>query len=97
MKIAKLDELISNARVIDQNLLNSNKVSILSKIRLKNHNNNMEITYTLVSEEEANLKENKISVKSPIGQGLLGKSVGDVAEIKAPAGVIKLEVLEISF
>lgn len=97
LKISKLEDLVSNARVINQSNLDSSKVSILSKVKLKNHNSKTELTYTLVAEEEANLKENKISVKSPIGQGLIGKTVGDVAEVKVPAGTIKLEVLEISF
>lgn len=96
MKIAKLDDLVASARIIDQNQLDTSKVSILTKVKIKNHANKMELTYMLVPEEEANLKENKISVKSPIGQGLIGKRVGEIAEIKAPAGVIKLEVLEIA-
>lgn len=96
MKIAKLDDLVASARIIDQNQLDTSKVSILTKVKIKNHANKMELTYMLVPEEEANLKENKISVKSPIGQGLIGKKVGEIAEIKAPAGVIKLEVLEIA-
>lgn len=97
MKISKLEDLVSNARVINQSTLNNDQISILSKVKLKNMANKAEITYTLVAEEEANLKENKISVKSPIGQGLIGKKLGDIAEIKAPAGLIKLEVLDISF
>jgi transcription elongation factor GreA len=97
LKISKLEDLVSNGRVINQSTLNNDQISILSKVKLKNMANKAEITYTLVAEEEANLKENKISVKSPIGQGLIGKKLGDIAEIKAPAGLIKLEVLDISF
>ena len=76
--------------------LDTSKVSILSKVKIKNYASKVELTYMLVPEEEANLKENKISVKSPIGQGLIGKKVGEIVEIKAPAGVVKLEVLNIS-
>lgn len=95
LKISKLEEVVSNARVIDENQIDISKVSILSKVRIKNKKNGMEVTYTIVSEEEANLKEGKISVKSPIGKGLLGKKVGDVAQIQVPAGKIDFEVLEI--
>lgn len=96
MKIAKLEEVIANARVIDESKLDNSKVLILSKVKIKNMANNMEMKYTLVAENEANLKEGKISVDSPIGKGLLGKSVGDVAEISVPSGKIQLEVMEIS-
>mgnify|MGYP002777336307 CR=1 FL=1 len=97
LKISKLEDLLSNARVIDHANLDINKVSIMSKVKLKNHANKMELVYTLVAEEEANLKENKISIKSPIGQGLIGKKVGEIAEVKVPAGTLKLEILDISF
>ncbi|MFN0049764.1 MAG: transcription elongation factor GreA [Cytophagales bacterium] len=97
LKISKLDDLLSNARVIDQTNTDFSKISILSKVKIKNQANKMEVTYMLVPEEEANLKENKISVKSPIGQGLLGKSVGEMAEVKTPGGVLKFEVLEIKY
>lgn len=97
LKISKLEELIANARVIDQSNLDTSKISILSKVKIKNAANKMEVTYMLVPEEEANLKENKISVKSPIGQGLIGKKVGETAEIKAPSGMIKFEILEIAY
>lgn len=96
MKIAQMEELVAHARVIDESKIDTSKALILSKVKVKNLNNNMEMEYTLVSEEEANLKEKKISVSSPIGKGLLGKSVGDVAEIKVPAGMLKLEVVNIS-
>src|SRR5690606_25180544 len=88
LKISKLEEVVSNARVIDESSIDTSKVSILSKVKIKNKKNGMEVTYTIVSEEEANLKEGKISVKSPIGKGLLGKKAGEVAQIEAPAGKI---------
>lgn len=96
LKISKLEEVLSYARVLDENDVDLSKVSVFTCVKIKNTANKAEIKYTLVSEEEANLKENKISVKSPIGQGLLGKKVGDIAEIKAPAGMVKFEVLEIT-
>jgi len=96
LKISKLEEVVSNARVIDESSIDTSKVSILSKVKIKNKKNGMEVTYTIVSEEEANLKEGKISVKSPIGKGLLGKKAGEVAQIEAPAGKIDFEILEIS-
>ncbi len=95
LKISKLEGILSQARVLDDSNLDLSKVSIFTSVKIKNVASKMEIKYTLVAEEEANLKENKISVKSPIGQGLLGKKVGEVAEIKVPAGVLKFEVLEI--
>lgn len=97
LKISKLEDLLSNARVIDQTNLDITKISILSTVKIKNQTNKMEVKYMLVPEEEANLKENKISVKSPIGQGLIGKKVGEIAEVKTPGGVIKFEVLEINY
>lgn len=96
LKIAKLEEVVGNARVIDESTLDTSKVSILSKVKIRNKKNNMTVTYTLVSEEEADLKSNKISIKSPIGQGLMGKVVGDTAQVKAPAGTIEFEILDIS-
>ncbi|MGV3541279.1 MAG: transcription elongation factor GreA [Rufibacter sp.] len=96
LKISKLEEIIGNARLIDESSLDMSKALILSKVKLKNLNNNMEMVYTLVAEEEANLAAGKISVKSPIGKGLLGKSVGEIAEITVPAGKLRFEVLEIS-
>jgi len=95
LKISKLEEVVSNARVIDESSIDTSKVSILSKVKIKNKKNGMEVTYTIVSEEEANLKEGKISVKSPIGKGLLGKKVGEVAQVEAPAGKMDFEVLDI--
>lgn len=95
-KISKLKEVISNARVIDDSEIDASKVYILSTVKIKNTSNGMEMVYTLVAENEADLKAKKISVESPIGKGLLGKSVGDVADIQTPNGVMKFEVTEIS-
>ncbi|WP_181305468.1 transcription elongation factor GreA [Rufibacter sp. XAAS-G3-1] len=96
LKISKLEEVLGNARLIDESNMDLTKALILSKVKLKNLNNNMEMLYTLVAEEEANLAAGKISVKSPIGKGLLGKSVGEIAEITVPAGKLRFEILEIS-
>jgi transcription elongation factor GreA len=96
LKIAKLEEILGNARVIDDSNMDTSKALIMSKVKLKNLKNNLVLDYTLVAEEEANLASGKISVKSPIGKGLLGKSVGDVAEITVPAGKLQFEILEIS-
>ena len=95
-KINKMENLLANARVIDDSDIDNSKVFILSKVRIKNQKNGAEVTYTLVAENEANLAEKKISVDSPIGKGLLGKAVGDIAEVSVPAGVIPFEILEIS-
>ncbi|HZW62303.1 MAG TPA: transcription elongation factor GreA [Flavobacteriaceae bacterium] len=96
MKIAKMEETLSNARLIDESQLDTSKVLVLSKVKIKNQTNGMQMAYTLVAESEANLAAGKISVSSPIGKGLLGKKVGDVAEIKVPNGIMKFEILEIS-
>ncbi|MET7029896.1 transcription elongation factor GreA [Sediminicola luteus] len=96
LKIAKLEEIVSNARLIDESQLDTSKVLVLSTVKLKNQANGMEMKYTLVAESEANLKAGKISVSSPIGKGLLGKKVGDVAEITIPNGTIKFEIMEIT-
>jgi len=96
MKIAKLEEVLSNARIIDESQLDMSKILVLSKVKIKNQTNGMEMNYTLVADGEANLADGKISVNSPIGKGLLGKSVGDTAEIQVPNGVLKFEILEIS-
>ncbi|WP_455005050.1 transcription elongation factor GreA [Capnocytophaga gingivalis] len=96
MKIAKLEELVASARVIDESQLDTSKVLILSTVKLKNKANNAIMTYTLVAESEADLKTGKISVSSPIGRGLLGKSVGDIAEIKVPNGTLQMEIIEIT-
>ncbi|WP_298116695.1 transcription elongation factor GreA [Flavobacterium sp.] len=96
MRIAKLEEVYSNARLIDESNLDLSKVLVLSKVKIKNQSNGMELNYTLVAESEADLKTGKISVTSPIGKGLLGKSVGEIAEITVPNGTLKFEILEIS-
>jgi len=96
MKIAKTEELYANARLIDESQLDTSKVLVLSKVKIRNVVNKMELTYTLVAESEADLKTGKISVTSPIGKGLLGKSVGEIAEITVPNGKLQFEILEIS-
>lgn len=96
MKISKLEEVLANARLIDESQLDTSKVLVLSKVKIKNQTNGMEMTYTLVADGEANLASGKISVNSPIGKGLLGKSVGEIAEVQVPNGIIKFEILEIS-
>ena len=96
MKISKLEEVLSNARLIDESQLDVSKILVLSKVKIKNQTNGMIMNYTLVADGEANLASGKISVNSPIGKGLLGKSLGDIAEIQVPNGVLKFEVLEIS-
>lgn len=96
MRIAKMENTVANARLIDESQLDVSKVLVLSTVKLKNQNNGMEMNYTLVAESEADLKTGKISVNSPIGKGLLGKKVGETAEITVPNGSIKFEVLEIS-
>jgi transcription elongation factor GreA len=96
LKISKLENIVAHARVIDESQLDTSKALILSKVKIKNLANNMIMEYTLVSEKEANLKEKKISVDSPIGKGLLGKSLGDIAEVEVPTGIVKFEIIEIS-
>ncbi|MFP4024085.1 MAG: transcription elongation factor GreA [Thiohalospira sp.] len=96
MKISKLKNTIANSRILDQSKLNTSSVQILNKVKIKNKKNNAVMEYTIVSESEANLKEGKISVNTPIAQGLLGKKVGDVAEIQVPNGKMEFEVIEIS-
>jgi transcription elongation factor GreA len=95
-KIAELEKLLGNSRILDDSELDASKVLVLSTVKIKNKANGMELVYTLVAEAEANLAQKKISVTSPIGKGLIGKSVGDIAEIKVPNGTIKFEILEIS-
>ncbi len=96
LKISKLEETLSNARVIDESQLDTTKVLVLSTVRLKNKANGMVMSYTLVAESEADLKSGKISVGSPIGKGLLGKQVGEVAQITVPNGTLEFEIVEIS-
>ena len=96
MRIAKLEEIVAGARLIDESQFDSSKVLVHSTVKLKNTGNGMEMTYKLVAQSEADLKIGKISVDSPIGQGLLGKKVGEIAVIQVPNGVLNFEVLEIS-
>ena len=96
MRISKLEDTLAGARLIDESQLDTSKVLVLSKVKIKNQANGMELSYLLVADGEADLAAGKISVNSPIGKGLLGKSVGDVAEINIPNGVIKFEIIEIS-
>ena len=96
MKIAKLEDTLAGARVIDESQMDTSKALVLSTVRIKNQTNGMEMTYTLVADGEADLASNKLSVNSPIGKGLLGKSVGDIAEIQVPNGILKFEILNIS-
>ncbi len=95
-KIAQFEGIIANTRVIDENSIDTSKVSVLTKVTLTNLATKKQVTYQLVSENEADLKAGKISVTSPIGKGLLGKKPGDVAEVQAPAGVLKFKVENIS-
>ena len=96
MKIAKLEGVIANARVIDESHIDNSKVFILSKVNIKNVANGMEMEYTLVAENEADIKQRKISIDSPIGKGLLGKKVGDFADVQTPGGVVQFEIIDIS-
>lgn len=96
LRIAKLEETLAGARLIDESQLDTSKVLVHSTVKIKNAINNMEMTYKLVAQSEADLKSGKISVDSPIGKGLLGKKVGEIASIQVPNGVMKFEILEIS-
>ena len=96
MRIAQLEATLNNSRVIDESQISKDKVQILSKVTLLNHNNTREVTYTLVSENEANLREGKLAIGTPIAKALLGKKKGDVVEVSVPAGIIKFEILDIS-
>ena len=96
MKISKMEDIMANARLIDESQLDLSKVLVLSKVKIKNLNNQMEMNYTLVAESEADLKSGKISVNSPIGKGLLGKKVGEIAEISVPNGNLKFEIISIN-
>ena len=96
MKISKLEETLAGARLIDESQLDISKALVLSKVKIKNKSNNMEMDYMIVADGEADLASGKISVNSPIGKGLLGKSVGDIAEIDVPSGKLKFKILKIS-
>lgn len=95
-RISKLEHVIANARIVDETQMDTSKAFILSKVKIKNLNNNMTVDYQLVAENEADLKSKKLSIESPIGKGLLGKALGDVVEIQIPAGLVKFEILDIS-
>ncbi len=97
MKISQLKDLVANARIIDDSKLNTEVVQILNKVKIKNIANGMTMEYTIVADSEANLKEKKLASSTPIAQGLLGHKLGEVVEIKIPAGIAKFEIVEISF
>ena len=97
LKIAKLEEVVGNARILDNSKLDPSKVGIISTVKIKNVKNGMTVSYTLVSEEEADLKAGKISLASPFGMGLVGKSKGEIATINAPAGKLEFEILDINY
>ncbi|MBQ0788476.1 MAG: transcription elongation factor GreA [Oceanihabitans sp.] len=96
MRISKLEDQLAGARVIDESQMDNSKILVLSKVKIKNQTNGMEMLYTLVADGEADLAAGKISVNSPIGKGLLGKTVGDVAEIQVPSGIMKFDIVDIS-
>lgn len=96
LKIAKLEDMIANARIIDESRINTTHIQILNKVKLKNLTNNTTVEYTLVGEAEANLREGKLAAATPIGKSLIGKKKGDVVEVQVPSGLLKFEILEIS-
>lgn len=96
MRIAQMEDTLAHARVIDETKIDKSKVQILSKVTLLNHNNNREVVYTIVAEHEANLREGKLAIGTPIAKALLGKKKGDIVEVSVPAGIIKFEILDIS-
>ena len=96
LKISKLEEVVSNARVLDESKVDISRALVLSKVKIRNKANNSEMTYLLVAENEADLKTGKISVTSPIGKGLLGKKVGEVAEIVVPSGKLEFVIIDIT-
>lgn len=96
LKISKLEDMIANARIIDESRINTTHVQIMNKVKLKNLSNDSVVEYTLVGETEANLREGKLAAATPIGRALIGKKKGDVVEVNVPSGVLKFEVLEIS-
>jgi transcription elongation factor GreA len=97
MKIAQLKETVKNARIISEKDLNTDYVQILNKVRILNLKSNQELTYTLVSEQEANLKEGKIAINTPVAKALLGKKIGEKVEVTVPSGVLQFEIINISF
>jgi len=96
LKISKLEDTVANARIIDESRIDTSKVQILNKIKIKNLSTKASVEYTLVAESEANLKEGKLSVGTPIAKALLGKKVGDVVDVQIPSGTVKFEIIEIS-
>ncbi len=96
MKISKLEDVLANARILSEDNIDLSKVGVLTKVKIKNLANSATMEYSLVAEKEADIRKNKISVSSPIGKGLLGKKVGETAEIQVPRGVMSFEILEIS-
>ena len=96
MKIAKLKDLVANARIIDETKLNTDEVNILSRVKIKNQATGMSVEYTIVADSEANMREKKIGASTPIAKGLLGHKVGDIVEIQVPAGLMKFEIESIS-
>jgi transcription elongation factor GreA len=96
MKISKMEAIVANARLIDETHMDNSKVFILSKVKIRNMSNAMEIEYTLVAENEADIKVRKISIDSPIGKGLLGKKVGDIVDIQTPGGLLQFEIIGIT-
>ena len=96
MKIAQMENTLANARIIDETKIDKNKVQILSKVTLLNHNNNRQVVYTIVAEHEANLREGKLAIGTPIAKALLGKKKGEIVEVTVPAGVLKFEIFDIS-
>ena len=96
LQIAKFQDLVANARVIDESQIGTDKVQMLNKVKVKNLNTNQIMNFTLVSEQEADFMAGKLAAKTPIGQALMGHSVGDVVEAKVPAGVVKFEILDIT-
>ena len=96
MKIAQMEATLANARIIDETKIDRSKVQILSKVTLLNHNNNRQVVYTIVAEHEANLREGKLAIGTPIAKALLGKKKGDIVEVTVPAGILKFEILDIS-
>lgn len=97
MQIAKLKDLVANARIIDESKLNTDEVQIMNKVKIKNINNGMTMEYTIVADSEADMKEKKIASSTPVAQGLLGHKLGEIVEIKVPSGLMKFEIVEISF
>ena len=96
MRIAQMEHTLSKARIIDESKIDTSKVQILSRVKLLNHNVNKEVEYTIVSENEANLREGKLAIGTPIAKALLGRKVGDTVEVSVPVGTLKLEILNIS-